>query len=217
MATLSNSKKATQRLWRPDFRDAQTLPDTKVIRTGFLLNFVAIALALGCMTLYGMREYSLQTLNRSVRQIERQVAEGTPQNRKILDINKRFRQSAEIVGEAVAFDQQALRFHPFLSQVSDSLQEGMVLSSIDMQNSAEIGKGSSLPPFVVELQGKILEDAPATPAQVMSDFQEAILELPSVKGKPIDLETAQFNRNNQFGHFDFTIRVKITVEKAPSL
>jgi hypothetical protein len=217
MATLGKSKKANQRLWRPDFRDVQSLPDTKVIRTGFLLNFIAISLALGSVTLSGMREYSVQTLSRSVNEIERQVKEGSPQNRSILDINKRFLQSAEIVAEAVAFDSQPLQLHPFLSEVSGSLQEGMILSVIDMQIDTRPIDGEEFPPFVVELQGKILETAPAKPAQVLSDFQEAILDLPSLTGKSIEMEIARFSRNNKIGDFDFTLLVKIAVEKAPSL
>ncbi|MEX0330889.1 MAG: hypothetical protein AB3N64_05640 [Puniceicoccaceae bacterium] len=217
MATLRKSKTATQRLWRPDFRDVQSLPDTKVIRTGFLLNFIALALALGSITLYGMREYSLQTLIKSVKELEQQVASSDSQNREILDTNKRFRQSAEVVAEAVAFDHQALQFHPFLSQLGESLQEGMVLSVVEMQSEIIVEQNTKLPPFVIQLQGQVLEDAPAKPAQVLSDFQEALLQLPSLQGKGIEMEMAQFSRNNQFGHFDFTLLVKISVEKAPSL
>ena len=217
MATLKKSKKATQRMWRPDFRDVQSLPDTKVIRTGFLLNFIAIALALGCMTLYSMREYSLQTLIQSVKGLESQVAASTSQNRSILDTNKRFRQSAEVVAEAVAFDHQALQFHPFVSELADALQQGMVLSVVDMQSTTVIEQTKELPPFVVELQGKVLENAPAKPAQVLNDFHDALRGLPSLQGKNIEMEMASFGRNNQFGHFDFTLLVKISVEKAPSL
>jgi hypothetical protein len=217
MATMRKSKNANQRLWRPDFRDVQALPDTKVIRTGFLLNFIAIALALGSMTLYGMREYSLQTLIKSVKELEQQVASSDSQNRNILDINKRFRQSAEVVSEAVAFDHQALQFHPFLSRLGDSLQEGMVLTVITLQSSTVIDQSKDLPPFVVELQGKVLENAPAKPAQVLNDFQAALMDLPPLQGKRIEMEMARFGRNNEFGHFDFTLLVKISVEKAPSL
>lgn len=217
MATLRKRKNATQRLWRPDFRDVQSLPDTKVIRTGFLLNFVAIALALGCMTFYGMQEYSLQTLIKSVQELEQQVASSTSQNRTILDTNKRFRQSAEVVAEAVAFDHQALQFHPFVSQLAEALQEGMVLSVIDLQSSTIIEQSEKVPPFVVELKGQVLEDAPAKPAQVLNAFQEALKELPALEGKNLEMEMARFSRNNEFGHFDFTLLVKISVEKAPSL
>ena len=80
-----------------------------------------------------------------------------------------------------------------------------------------IEQAEKVPPFIVELQGKVLEEAPAKPAQVLNDFQEALGQLPSLKGKSIEMEMARFSRNNQFGHFDFTLLVKISVEKAPSL
>ena len=217
MSGLSRSKKSTQRKWRPDFRETQTLPDTKVIRTGFLLNFIALSLAMLCLILYGMREYKLQSLNSSVKSLESQVAESTSRNRAILDTNKRFRQSAEVVAEAVAFDSQAVPFHTFIAELTTLHQEGMVLTAIDMQHSSEIGIGAIDAPFIVELQGKVLDTAPSKPAQLLSDYQTAIENLPVLKGKTIDMEMARFNRNNELGDFDFTLLVKIAVEKVPSL
>ncbi|MGA1205494.1 MAG: hypothetical protein ACO3ZW_06775 [Opitutales bacterium] len=217
MATLSTSKKVPQRLWRPDFRNTQTLPDTKVIRTGFLLNFVGLSLAVGCMTLYGFREYALQNLIKEVKSLESQVAEATAENRRIMDSNKKFRENADIVAEEVAFDNQAISYHEFLGQLAESLQEGMQLGAVTMENSGDEPGKSGMPPFHIELTGKVLEDAPATPAQVLSNFQSALKELPCLQEEDLQMEMTRFSRNNKFGYFDFTLLIKIAVEKAPSL
>lgn len=217
MAGLTKSKKVVQRAWRPDFRDVQTLPDTKVIRTGFLLNFIAITVALGSVGVYVVREYSLQSLIHEVRTLESQVAADTSRNRLVLDANKGFIQKAQIIEEAVAFDVQAVSFPDFIAQVSAALQEGSVLTLIEMKNSTLPAGKSGIPPFVVELRGKVLEGAPVTPSQLLNNFQAAILSIDALAGKDVDMEMVNFGRNNEFGHFDFTLLVKIAVEKAPSL
>jgi hypothetical protein len=217
MASLTKSRTPQQRQWRPDFRDTQTLPDTKVIRTGFLLNFIGISLAIICLTLYGIREYTLQSLGKNLDSLSNEVVSATAENRKILDINKKFRQSAEIVTEAVAFDTEPVSYHRFLSQLGDALQEGMKLEKIQMSASSDTPEKGKIPPFKITLDGKVLEDAPVTPAQVLSSFQDGILQLSCLEGKQIEMEMVRFNRNNEFGHFDFTLLVKIAVEKVPSL
>lgn len=217
MAVLTKSKPATQRLWRPDFRAVESLPDTKVIRTGFLLNFIALALAGLGITLYGFREYQLQGLVRSVAGLEQQVAESTARNRLILDSNKRFRQAAEVVEEAVAFDYQPFAFHSFISELSGVLPKGLELSTLQMQSTSDKATKGMLAPFVVELTGKVFEDAPSTPSQVLNEFQESIRGLPSMADKKPEMEMSRFGRNNDSGDFDFTLLVKIPLEKTPSL
>lgn len=217
MASLTKSKTPTQRQWRPDFRDTQTLPDTKVIRTGFLLNFVGIAAAVICLTLYGIREYTLQNLSRNLDTLSNEVSSATADNRKILDTNKKFRQSAEIVIEAVAFDTEPVPFHNFLSQLGEALQEGMKLEKIQMASSTDTPEKGKVLPFKITLDGRVLESAPGTPAQILSLFQDDMLELACLKDKQVEMEMVRFNRNNEFGHFDFTLLIKIAVEKVPSL
>jgi hypothetical protein len=217
MASLTKSKTPTQRQWRPDFRDTQTLPDTKVIRTGFLLNFVGIAAAVICLTLYGIREYTLQNLIKNLDNLSNEVSSATAENRKILDTNKKFRQSAEIVIEAVAFDTEPVSYHSFLSQLGDALQEGMKLEKIQLSGSSDTPEKGNIPPFKISMDGRVLENAPGTPAQVLSRFQDAMLGLSCLEEKQVEMEMVRFNRNNEFGHFDFTLLIKIAVEKVPSL
>lgn len=214
MALGSKSKKVTQRPWRPDFREAHMLPDTKVIRTGFLINFIAISLTLLVLTLYVIKEYSLQSLTAQVRQLEVQVADNTSSNRSILDASKRFKQSASIMEEVIAFDTQQLDFPLFLKELSLVLPGRVVLSVIEMK-SLMGGDAKAPAPFMrVDLSGRILGGAELTPSQVLSNFQDALRELPSVGGRPLQMDLIQFKRNNELGYFDFTLQVMIPPESA---
>lgn len=209
MAIGRRSKKVVQRRWRPDFREVDTLPDTKVIRTGFLLNFVAIVLALGVLAIFVVREYSLQNMKREVASLELQVADGTPENRILLDANKRFKESASIVEEVIDFDRQILDLPAFIKSLASLVPDGMILSLVEMRFSDEqVGK-SKVPPFVVNFKGRVTGTEATTPSQIVTDFQKSILGVPEVESMDVTTDLTSFNRNNEFGYFDFTLQVKI--------
>lgn len=212
----SRSKKTVQRPWRPDFRDTQALPDTKVIRTGFLVNFLAIAITLVIVTIYVVKEYSLQSVQQTVESLRDQVAENTTENRSILDAGKRFRQSASIIEEVVAFDRQILDFPVFLKDLASIVPSGIVLTIVDMHSLDEAPEDAQLPPFLVELSGRIQPGGVVTPSRMLTDFQEAIAKLPSVAGRELQMDLTRFNRNNEFGYFDFTLQVVIPAEPGSS-
>ena len=211
MALGRKNNKAAQRLWRPDFRDAQSLPDTKVIRTGFLLNIVAIALTLSVLTFYVVNEYTLQTVSKTLSLLEAQVAGNTPANRQILDDNKRFKQTAAIIEEVVAFDHAVLDIPVFLKELTATRPDSIIFSVIDMKHGAAATRGNR-PPFVIDLSGRIEGVTDATPSQIISFFQRSIGELPSLAGPVLAMDLIRFNRNNQTGHFDFTLQIVIPPE-----
>ncbi len=217
MAGLMNKKKHSNRTWRPDFRNVESLPDTKTIRTSFLLNFIAVALVVAVGSAYIIREYSYQNLKREVKSLEVQVSNNMNKNRSILDTNKRFEESAAVVAEAVAFDWQPVKFYDLVEDFTDVMQEGMVLTNVQLSNiQDQVGK-KKRNVLLLELKGKVLENAPVTPAQLLKNYQDALRKMPCLNGAEIDIEMAQFSRNNMMGNFDFTLDVKIPITSAPSL
>jgi hypothetical protein len=210
MAFARKSKRTVQRLWRPDFRELQSLPDTKVIRTGFLLNLLAIAVTLGVLTAYLIKEYTLQTVAGSVTQLEQQVAGGTAENRAILDANKRFKQSAAVMEEVIAFDLQPVNYPALVRDVAAVIPQGMLLTALELRADDGVPAKGKEPPFVAEFAGRIGSTSDgSTPSQVLSRFQDAIGNIPSLAGKQLQMDLTRFNRNNELDHFEFTLIVLI--------
>jgi hypothetical protein len=217
MISLGRSKKVPQKLWRPDFRDTQTLPDTKVIRTGFLLNFIAIAIALAALSAYLVKEYNLQGLIREVNKLTVQVDGNQSLNRSILDVNKKFRQNAAVVEEAIAFDFQPVPLSDLIAELSGSLQEGMLLKSIQIKYGDDSPDSNSGVSMLAIMAGRVLEEAPGTPAEILDNFQNAIRELPLLGERTVNMDMMNFGRDNEFGYFDFTLSVEIQMEKPAAL
>ncbi len=217
MATLGKRNKVVQKPWRPDFRNTEALPDTKVIRTGFLLNAVGVVVALACVIFYGYKEADLQSLASSVRTLQKQVEDATSRDRQILDTNKKFVENASIVSEAVAFDTEAIKFHDFLSQLGDVVQKASLLTDISISHGKGVDSVAKSPPLSINLTGKVFEESQATPAQVLETFQKAILGMECLQGKNPTIEMGRFSRNNDLGHFDFTLTITIPLEEVPQL
>ena len=203
------NKKVAQKKWRPDFREVQTLPDTKVIRTGFLLNFIAVVLALAVISLYVVREYSLQTMKGDIAALESQVAGSTSQNRTYLDANKRFKEKATIVAEAIDFDRQTMDLASFIESLPGIIPEGMILSVMEMRSSDLVLEKGKIPPYMVSFKGRVTGRADASPSQIVTEFQKSILEIPEIASLETSTDLTSFNRNNEFGYFDFTLVVTI--------
>ncbi len=218
MVSLNRNKKAPAKVWRPDFRDTQALPDTKVVRTGFLLNFIAIALTLAAMSSYLIKEYKLQGLVREVQKLTAQVDSSQSQNRAILDVNKKFRQRAEVVEEAIAFDFQEVQFPELIANMSSVLEDGMILSALEVDYSDYLPEeGNAAVPLIARLTGRVTEDAPGTPAKILDDFQKSIRNLSILEDRTVNMEMENFGRNNEFGYFDFTLLVEIELQQPATL
>lgn len=217
MVALSKPKKVIQRPWRPDFRDVSTLPDTKVIRTGFLLNFIAVVAALGAASVYGVREYSLQALASSVSSLREQVESASDRNREILEQNRRFRTSSAVVAEAVAFDWQPVSYSSYVTDVAKVLQEGVMLTSLEVSTTTRLEDKEQQVLMQSRLTGRILDTISGSPSQALQALEVSLRRLPCFGERSVRVETSQFGRNNQFGYFDFALLVEVQLEEAPSL
>lgn len=211
MAPGRRSKKDSQVLWRPDFRDVQELPDTKVIRTGFLLNFLAIMLTLSLGILYAFKEYSLQTVAASVSDLEVQVAENTAENNRILKANRRFEESRRVIAEVVDFDRQVVDFPVFLKQLSEARPGSIILDRIDI-GAAGNGADANREAVLVELNGRLLPAPGGTASEVISRFQESVATITATEKRTVRTDLTRFSRNNDFGHFDFTLKITLSRE-----
>ena len=155
------------------------------------------------------REYSLQSLSESVSVLETQVAESSATNREILETNKRFRQSSSQMEEVIAFDRQIVDVPALIRDVSGIVPEGMIFRTLGISpSSVAVGKGK-VAPLALEVSGRILPSPTSTPSQTLALFQERLPGLPSIANNELETELTRFNRNNEFGFFDFTLLIRI--------
>lgn len=207
---LKRKKKSEEHpAWRPDFRDVGQLPDTKAVRTDFILNFAAILLVLGLGSLYGIREYSLQTVGTALESQKERIAENEARNRELLRLNGAFQRAARVAEEAIAFDERPLAFAGFLGELAAVLPEEVVLRSIELGHAGEVEGEKG---YLVRLDGSVVSFEERSPSAVLALLQERMRELEPIGERLLAMEVADFNRDLGLNVFTFSLRVMIRAE-----
>ena len=119
-------------LWHPNFRVVETLPDTKIIRTSFLINAGAVLLALGAATVLVIREQDLADLRAQTSAWEARILESTPKYTQAIKLQKQFTDAAERIKEIDAFVTTDLVASDVLRRLADTLPRLTTLDSVAM-------------------------------------------------------------------------------------
>jgi Tfp pilus assembly protein PilN len=209
MLQLRNKKKLEQALWRPDFRDRQALPDTKAVRTTFLLNFVSIAIALVLGSYYAHREFSIANLGASVGFLRNQVDAGRPGNRSLLESNRQFKEVEQRARDIIAFEEQPMDNAGFIRELAVMLPDSVVLERLRMFPRRSERGNQSVSGYMIQIDGTIVGGDEKSPSEVIADLQERLKQTESLSGLEPDIDLTRFNRNNELGIFGFSLQITI--------
>jgi Tfp pilus assembly protein PilN len=209
MLQLRNKKKLEQALWRPDFRDRQALPDTKAVRTTFLLNFVSIAIALVLGSYYAHREFSIANLGASVGFLRNQVDAGRPGNRSLLESNRQFKEVEQRARDIIAFEEQPMDNAGFIRELAVMLPDSVVLERLRMFPRRSERGNQSVSGYMIQIDGTIVGGDEKSPSEVIADLQERLKQTESLSGSEPDIDLTRFNRNNELGIFGFSLQITI--------
>jgi hypothetical protein len=130
--------------WHPNFRNTERLPDTKVVRTSFFTNGLAISIATALVIYTGYREYGLRELKSDTETAVNAITANKPASDQALDLFKKFQEQ----------EKQIFALRDFLSESKTSVSNliltiGGGLPAAISLNSIEYGANA------VVLRGKI--------------------------------------------------------------
>jgi hypothetical protein len=155
--------------WRTDFRIVDELPDIKVVRTHFLINFAAIAVLIAACFMVAQREYTLRTLNESMQLLDRRLQSGQSSNREVLGWNRRFIDSARKVQEVQTHYRAPFAHHLFLAELAMARPRDMTFRQISYQEvpapppprtrarDQAAARRTTLPSYTIQLRGDVRE------------------------------------------------------------
>ena len=194
-------------VWRADFRDLETLPDTKPVRTGFLINFASISVLFALITLLVYNEYSLRLSRVASKETEIDVRAQTDANRKLLFRGGEFRKLSRQAEEVVGFKRVPVNLADLLKSFAVKVPEQMTIFLLifDQLPDAEAdGLG------VLSISGTILPETPSGPSLLLEQFQDEVAALPEFGELRVRSDIEEFGRNNSTGNFDFTMRFDLS-------
>lgn len=213
-----SSKENTQFNWRPNFKIESTLPDIKLVRTDFAINFVVLVLVLISVAVLIQREYQSYLLRASIGELEQQVRDNNTENNGRLKKSGEFRELARNIQELQRFFKVPFFAHEVMFELTSLKPEDMVFSRVGLSESiTKVGsstKDKEKPKVVFEIN--IAGDVQDLP--VLTEFKRKLEESSIFNSKDFELnidENMQ-QRDVDTGIIPFQITVSL-VSKHSSL
>ncbi len=121
--------------WHPNFRNAESLPDIKVVRTAFFINGIAILSALSLGAFLGLKEWQLNVVNSQISQIQAEITRNKSSSDKAVAIYKQFQASEGKVAEVENFLKSKSIISVLVLRLSATLPPNIAIDTLDMRDS----------------------------------------------------------------------------------
>lgn len=156
--------------WRPDFRIASTLPDIKAVRTGFLINFVAVTLVLLLGFYVAQKEYRTFVLKDSIEQMRAEIEEAKPTNERYKRLSADFREAAEKIAELETFYWAPARPRDYIVELAAGRPEGVVFKSLEYRENLTDEQGEPTLVYRVDIGGDVRG------LELLSEYKERLAD-----------------------------------------
>jgi len=188
--------------WHADFRLVDQLPDTKVVRTKFIINIFFMALFSLLLAVVGYREINKIGIRQSIASLQTEIESRNTTNRKLSEVSRDFRQMANKVDDLKAFKSTPIRPAWLLVELSRIRTPDVIYDNVDYEKIWDnVGKEVI---YRVRLSGKGRTTADI--AELKSRL--AILELAENWSIRI-LEEGNPSKDTASGIFSFVIALEI--------
>lgn len=186
--------------WHPNFRIVGDLPDTKVIRTSFAINAVALTAVLALGAVLYQREMTTAAVLSQATEWEKTVAAARPRFNKAVQLQKEFSAVEKKVREFEVFSAQRLVASDFLKIIADSLPRLITLDSIEMYADG------------VRLRGVVV-GASERSAPLAKEYAAKLAALPAIAAQMESVRLNSQNRDQVGNRFTFEIELKLKARK----
>lgn len=206
---MSRSKKEMQPFWRPNFVNQSELPDIKVVRTDFVINFVAVTIALCVAFFLLQREYRSYSLAKTISGMEQRIRVADSDDVENLKLSESFRDSAQSIVEVEKFFKSPILAHEFLYGLSTIKPDDLIFNSISLSESIVKQGGKNVVSYSVNLTGD------AKDLTVVGDFKKVLeqAELFQFPGFELEISETLQGRDEKTRIFPYRLAIKITPVK----
>jgi Tfp pilus assembly protein PilN len=197
---MKATKQSAPTYWHPSFRIAETLPDTKVIRTSFAVNALAVGAVLAVGTFLYLRETAASDVQAQVVEAQAKAAAAKPRVDKAMALQKDFSASESKVREVETFLTPRLVASDFLAIVSATLPRLVTLESIEMYAEG------------IRLRGSVV-GASERSAPLAKAYAEQLATNPLLKEQMSVIKLNNQNRDQAGDRFTFEIEMRFNLTK----
>ncbi len=146
LSLLRKSDRAPDALfsaWHPDFRKAERLPDTKVIRTKFFVNFAAAAVTAALALYFVYQEYSISNVAAQVSDWQVKIDANKRASDQAVAVSRKFADDGKKLAELEAFMKPRLVLSEFLVHLGSVQPDGITILSVSVEETGVSLRGLS--------------------------------------------------------------------------
>lgn len=160
-------KKDIQPYWRPDYRNPSTLPDIKVVRTDFIVNFVAILLALAVGAFLLQREYRVWSIGSTVDDMKQRIRVTEPDDNISIKQSEEFRKAGRYIQDLEKFYQAPFYAHELLVSLSELEEDDLIFTNLRFSENTITQNKKPVVEYSMEIAGQV-RDLPTLDDYVVS-------------------------------------------------
>lgn len=121
--------------WHANFRKLEQLPDTKVVRTQFFINFASLAVAAGLLLYFCYQEYTIRNFSRQMADRQTQIDTDRKASDQALALFKKFTEEEKKIDNLNNFLKPRVVLSQFLLQLGNSLPPELAMDAVDIRNT----------------------------------------------------------------------------------
>ncbi len=209
----SKNKKGLYPNWRPNFRDPGLLPDVKVVRTHFLLNFLAVVACFGFAGAIIYTEFTVRSAAESVEFVEENIARNQGRNTELVRMSGEFSKESQSVEQLTRFFDLPFTYSEVLRAVAETRPRPVVFNSFSFSSLSEKRGRVDVLRYRIQIQGTVTDVEGALAPETANQFRDELSQLPGLAGKVESSRLSSFNRTENPAVFNFTIQMMLDPEK----
>ncbi len=182
--------------WHPNFRNAELLPDVKVVRTAFFINGAAILVVI-VLSLYLIQsELGLHSLREQTANWQQQINNEKPGSDKAVVQFQKFQEEEKTLLELKQFQASKIVGSEFLLELGESLPPRITLTAVDYHGGGIVLRGS-------------IAGSPDEASGDASAYLNILAKHPAFAGKFENISLTGINRNPTTSGISFEILLKL--------
>jgi hypothetical protein len=194
----TSSGNSLNRPWHPNFRDAATLPDTKVIRTSFFINtvFGLVAAALGFM--FVSQEYAIRDLHSQIRLLEEQILKDSKPSNAAGALYAQFQVEEKKIKEVETFlSANKITVSSFIQSLGRTIPSKVAISTVDYNNLG------------VSIRGLVL-GSPEQASSLVSMYEKQLKSDEEISKIFDSIALTSLARDSENGRLSFEISMRVS-------
>lgn len=197
--------------WHPDFRMTEHLPDIKVVRTGFLINFVGIVTPLILLGFLVHNHITISNYRHSIATLQAEIDSLSASNEANIKANQAFNAESAKITDLATFYGQGFDPLPILVDLFENKPPNIAMRRLEFSPLTETENKKQIRRTQIILNAS-LQGSRADALEDLNNYRLQIMELPSISAKVNRIEIAQARRNPNQDLFEFTLQIVLNRE-----